>query len=456
MLCFADSLTGNKNEFVPRDSGKVSIYWCGPTVYDIPHLGHARSSLAFDVLVRYLKWSGYEVTAVSNITDIDDKIIERAATEGTTEPELARLYEEKYIEEMDRLDIIRPDYRPRATEYIDEMIAIIQDLVNRDMAYSTSSGVYFSVEKLDDYGALAHQSLDQLRENAGTRVEVDTEKQDPLDFALWKAAKPDEPAWESPWGLGRPGWHIECVAMSLDLLGDDFDIHGGGDDLMFPHHENERAECVGCDRLFARTWVHNGMVQVDNEKMSKSLGNFLTLNELLSSWDPRALRLLVLQTHYRRTMEINEDGMEAATAALDRLDSFERRIDGMDLPKMGPATDVIEKFRTAMDDDLGTAGGLAIIFDAVRAANSALDNSNLEKTSSLVGAVHELLAVLGISLLKAGNDGEDAEKINALVEARSKAKAAKDFVEADRIREELSNRGIILEDGPSGTTWYRN
>ena len=455
MLCFTDSLTGNKSEFVPRDSGKVSIYWCGPTVYDIPHLGHARSSLAFDILVRYLRWSGYEVTAVSNITDIDDKIIERAANEETTESELARLYEQKYVDEMDRLNIIHPDHRPRATEYIDEMVAIIQDLVDRDMAYTTSSGVYFSVDKLIGYGKLAHQSLDQLREGSGVRVEVDTEKQDPLDFALWKAAKPGEPTWESPWGSGRPGWHIECVAMSLDILGDDFDIHGGGDDLVFPHHENERAECVGCDRLFARTWIHNGMVLVDGEKESKSLGNFRTLAELLDAWDPRALRLLVLQTHYRRTMEIDEDGMAAANAALDRLDSFERRINGVDLLQVAPDEDVVEKFRTAMNDDLGTASALAIIFDAVREANRALDAENVEIASALVAAVRELLLVLGIDLSMTSDDSADTAEIDALVAARTEAKSSKDFAEADRIREELSSRGVVLEDSPSGTIWYR-
>ncbi len=456
MLCFTDSLTGNKNEFVPRDSGKVSIYWCGPTVYDIPHLGHARSSLAFDVLVRYLRWSGYEVTAVSNITDIDDKIIERAAKEGTTESELAQLYEQKYVDEMDRLNIVHPDHRPRATEYISEMITVIQNLVDRGMAYTTSSGVYFSVGKLNGYGALAHQSLDQLREGSGVRVEVDTEKQDPLDFALWKAAKPGEPTWESPWGSGRPGWHIECVAMSLDILGDDFDIHGGGDDLVFPHHENERAECVGCDRLFARTWVHNGMVLVGDEKMSKSLGNFRTLAELLDAWDPRALRLLVLQTHYRRTMEINEDGMTAANAALDRLDSFERRVTGVDLLQTTPDESVVEKFKTAMDDDLGTASALAVIFDAVREANRALDTEDIESASALVSAVRELLLVLGVELSTTSDNSSDAEEIDSLVAARTEAKLSKDFAEADRIREELSSRGVVLEDGPSGTIWYRS
>jgi cysteinyl-tRNA synthetase len=317
VLRLTNSLTGDKVEFTPRDPGKASVYWCGPTVYDAPHVGHARSTLAFDILVRYLRWTGLDVTAVSNITDIDDNIIARAAEEGTTEPELARRFEEIFIAEMDRLDIAHPDLRPRATEYVGPMVDIIGQLVDRGMAYATDSGVYYDVDRLDGYGALAGQTIEQLREGAGARIEVDEDKTDPLDFALWKAAKPGEPTWDSPWGPGRPGWHIECVAMSLDLLGDGFDIHGGGDDLTFPHHENERAECLGCGRPFARLWVHNGMVQVGTEKMSKSLGNFWTLAELLDNWDPRALRLLVLQTHYRKTMEIGEDTLRTASAALE-------------------------------------------------------------------------------------------------------------------------------------------
>ena len=460
MLCFADSLTGNKNEFVPRDSGKVSIYWCGPTVYDIPHLGHARSSLAFDVLVRYLKWSGYEVTAVSNITDIDDKIIERAATEGTTEPELAKLYEEKYIEEMDRLDIIRPDYRPRATEYIDEMIAIIQDLVNRDMAYSTSSGVYFSVEKLDDYGALAHQSLDQLRENAGTRVEVDTEKQDPLDFALWKAAKPDEPAWESPWGLGRPGWHIECVAMSLDLLGDDFDIHGGGVDLVFPHHENEIAQstCAHGGETFVRYWLHNGFVNVDNEKMSKSIGNVLLVDELLKQAPGEAIRLALLNAHYRQPLDWTDRGLAQAKRMLDRLYGALRTLGDIDTdPDAVPSAE----FLAALNDDLNTPKALATLFDLARQANTASDAG---EKSHIKGALLTSADLMGLLQQSAddwfawGNgehDGIDTEEIERLIEARHNAKAYKDYAEADRIRDELASRDIFLEDGPDGTKWRR-
>jgi len=460
VLRFTDSLTGEKVDFVPREEGKASVYWCGPTVYDVPHLGHARSTLAFDLLVRYLRWTGLDVTAVSNITDIDDKIINRAADEDSTEPEVARRYEVTFIEQMDRLNVAHPDLRPRATEYVDRMVEVIGELVEREMAYTTDSGVYFDVDRLGEYGALVGRSVDDLREGAGARVDVDDDKADPLDFALWKAAKPGEPTWDSPWGPGRPGWHIECVAMSLHLLGDSFDIHGGGDDLVFPHHENERAEALGCGRPFARYWVHNGMVQVDGEKMSKSLGNFTTLAGLLDTWDPRALRLLVLQTHYRRTMEIGSTTLDQSAAALARLDQFSDRMANADLPEVGPDADVVARFRAAMDDDLGSPQALAVIFDAVRDANRALDAEDDNAAAALSTAALELVGVLGLVLGRAaptdasGNSDDDAE-IDALVDRRLDAKAKKNFGEADRIRDELTARGVVLEDTPRGTAWRR-
>ena len=461
MLRFTDSLTGKKVEFTPRDPGKASVYWCGPTVYDDPHLGHARSTLAFDVLVRYLRWSDYDVCAVSNITDIDDKIINRAAAEGGSEPEVAGRYEASFIGQMDRLNVAHPDLRPRATEYVDKMVEIIADLVDREMAYTTDSGVYFDVDRLDDYGALVGRSVEDLREGAGARVEVDDDKNDPLDFALWKAAKPGEPTWDSPWGPGRPGWHIECVAMSLHLLGDGFDIHGGGDDLVFPHHENERAEALGCGRAFARHWVHNAMVQVDGEKMSKSLGNFTTLDDLLNTWDPRALRLLVLQTHYRRTMEVGSTTLDQSAAALARLDKFADRMAGSDLPEAEPDADVVTRFRTTMDDDLGSPQALAVIFDAVRDANRALDAEDDSTTAELHAAAIELAGVLGLELGSAAapardvQDDAEAAEIDDLVDQRLAAKAAKNYGKADRIRDKLTARGIILEDSARGTSWHR-
>jgi cysteinyl-tRNA synthetase len=461
VLRFTDSLTGKKVEFTPRDPGRASVYWCGPTVYDDPHLGHARSTLAFDVLVRYLRWSGYDVCAVSNITDIDDKIINRAAAEGSSEPDVAHRFETSFIGQMDRLNVAHPDLRPRATEYVDRMVEVIGDLVDQGMAYTTDSGVYFDVDRLDDYGALVGRSVEDLREGAGARVEVDDDKADPLDFALWKAAKPGEPTWDSPWGPGRPGWHIECVAMSLHLLGDGFDIHGGGDDLVFPHHENERAEALGCGRAFARHWVHNGMVQVDGEKMSKSLGNFTTLDDLLNTWDPRALRLLVLQTHYRRTMEVGSTTLDQSAAALARLDKFADRMAGADLPEADPDADVMNRFRAVMDDDLGSPQALAVIFDAVRDANRALDAEDDSTAAGLHAAAIHLAGVLGLELGSAAapartdeDDAADAE-IDDLVDQRLVAKAAKDYGRADRIRDQLTARGIVLEDSARGTSWHR-
>ena len=456
MLRFTDSLTGKKTEFVPRDPGKASVYWCGPTVYDLPHLGHARSTLAFDVLVRYLRWSGYEVCSASNITDIDDKIIARAASEGSTEPDVAARFEKAFIDQMDLLNVAHPDLRPRATEYVEQMIAVVADLVDRDMAYMTDSGVYFSVERLPEYGALVNRSLEDLREGAGARIDIDGDKADPLDFALWKAAKEDEPSWNSPWGPGRPGWHIECVAMSLDLLGDGFDIHGGGDDLIFPHHENERAEALGCERAFATHWVHNGMVQVGGEKMSKSLDNFTTLCDLLEAWDPRALRLLVLQTHYRRTMEIGSDTLDQATAALGRLDTFTDRVAIVGLLVSEPDPTVVEHFRSAMDDDLGTPAAVAVLFDTVREANRAIDIED-DTAAALASAVATLSSVLGLDLGSRGPSTPDPEatEIDGLVASRSAAKSAGDYAEADRIRDTLTVRGIQLKDNPTGTTWRR-
>ena len=459
MLRFTDSLTGEKAPFTPREEGKVSVYWCGPTVYDDPHLGHARSTLAFDVLVRYLRWSGYDVLAVSNITDIDDKIINRAAEEGTDEPAVATRFEASFIGQMDRLNIAHPDLRPRATEFVDRMVEVVADLVEHGMAYTTDSGVYFDVDRLDGYGALVGRSVGDLRDGAGARVDVDDDKDDPLDFALWKAAKPGEPTWDSPWGPGRPGWHIECVAMSLHLLGDGFDIHGGGDDLVFPHHENERAEALGCGRTFARYWVHNGMVQVDGEKMSKSLDNFTTLSALLDAWDPRVLRLVVLQTHYRRTMEIGSTTLDQASAALTRLDKFADRMAAADLPEAEADPDAVAQFREAMDDDLGSPQALAVVFDAVRDANRALDAEDDATAATLAAAVLELSAALGLKLGSSAAperaDDGDTEEIDALVDRRLAARTARDFGEADRIRDDLAARGIVLEDGPQGTSWHR-
>ncbi len=460
MIRLTDTLSGQKVALETRDPGKVGIYWCGPTVYDVPHLGHARSALAWDVLTRYLRYRGYEVTLVRNVTDIDDKIIARAASEGTDEPTVAARYEQIYVDQLDRLGIVAPDLTPHATEFVPQMIDVIERLVEQGRAYVIAgSGVYYDVSSLPDYGSLVHRSADDLRDGAGARVEVDERKDDPLDFALWKVAKPGEPTWPSPWGPGRPGWHIECVAMALELLGAGFDIHGGGDDLVFPHHENERAEAVGCGHAFARYWVHNGMVQVDGEKMSKSLGNFTTLADLLERYDPRSFRVLVLQTHYRKTMEIDPTTIEQASSALDRLDALARRAAAAGYPLV-PAPDpsgldpeLRDAFEAAMDDDLGTPAALGAVFDSVRRANAALD-SEAADAGVLVATVMTLAAALGLKLVAESGAGDT--DIDRLVALRQEARSARDFAEADRLRDELTGRGVVLEDTPAGPVWRRH
>src|SRR6476620_7601965 len=325
MVRIHDSLARRAVELTTREPGRVSMYVCGPTVYDVPHVGHGRTALVYDVVRRYLEWLGNAVTFVGNVTNVEDKIIARAAAEGTSERELADRYEQAYWDELARLGVRRPDEVPRATEFIEPMVDLIRELVDGGHAYVIEGeGVYFSVGSYARYGELSGRRLDDLLENAGARVEVDEQKRSPVDFALWKAAKPGEPDWESPWGRGRPGWHIECSAMSLSILGDGFDLHGGGDDLVFPHHENEIAQAEGAGHSFARHWLHSGMVTVSGEKMSKSLGNFTTLKDALDAHGPRAFRFLVASTHYRRQMEINDEALRAAKAALDGFDALAR------------------------------------------------------------------------------------------------------------------------------------
>ena len=452
-----------------RDPGKVSFYACGPTVYDHPHLGHARQALTYDVLRRYLEWRGVEVRHVANVTDIDDNIINRANTEGLTEPQVAERWEAVYIEVMDELNILHPHDRPHATEFVDEMVAFIETLVSNGSAYTTDSGVYLRVRSVPGYGDLVHRSFDELAAGSGARVEVDEFKEDPLDFALWKSAKPDEPTWPSPWGPGRPGWHIECVAMSLGILGDGFDLHGGGDDLVFPHHTNERAEAIAAGRSFAQHWLHNAMLNVGGEKMAKSLGNFRTVRDLLDEHplNARALRLLLLQTHYRKTMEVNAEVMSQARAGIERIDAMARRANAAGTSLDGTRRDTasLEAFAAAMDNDLGTPEAIAVIFDTVRKANTALDASRTSDTAevaSLVATVIDLAGALGIGVGgprgaedSMGAADSDNDKIEALVAARSRAREVKDFTEADRLRGELTALGVVVEDTPSGPIWHR-
>ncbi len=454
MLLF-DTLTNTKRELELRDPGKVSIYACGPTVYDAPHLGHARSAITFDVLRRYLEWRGLEVHHVANVTDIDDNIIERAQREGTTEPEVAGTWEAAYNDAMRALNVLDPHDTPHATGYVEPMVELIGELVDRGAAYRTESGVYLSVSAVPDYGALVHRDPAELRESAGARVDVDEAKADPLDFVLWKPAKPGESTWPSPWGEGRPGWHIECAAMSLRLLGPGFDIHGGGDDLAFPHHENERAEAVAAGHQFARHWMHHAMLNVSGEKMSKSLGNFTTVAQVLERHDGRALRLLMLQTHYRKTMEVGPEAMAQAEAGLDRLDALVRRAAaaGIDVTVGERDQPTVDAFVEAMEDDLGTPKALAAAFGLVGRANRALDAGDPE-AATLVATVVELFEVLGISAAAAAHGGDD-EGIQELVDRRERARAERDFATADALRDELQAMGVEVEDTPSGPVWRR-
>jgi cysteinyl-tRNA synthetase len=449
VLRIHDTAEGRLVELATRDEGRVAMYVCGPTVYDDPHIGHGRYALVFDVVRRYLQWRGYDVRFVSNVTDIDDKIIDRAAREGRSWDDVAREYEDVWYETMDRLGVARPDDNPHATGYVDRMVELIADLETRGHAYLTADGVYFDVDTLPGYGLLARQPLDSLR--AGARVEVDEQKRTPLDFALWKAAKPGEPSWPSPWGPGRPGWHIECTVMALDLLGEGFDVHGGGADLAFPHHENERAQALGAGRPFARHWLHNAHIVMGGEKMSKSLGNVRSLVDLVDTYDPRAYRLLVLSSHYRTQMEVSDGALGAQVSALERLDAFARRTAG--LPATEPDEATLARFRERMDDDFDTPSATAVLFEAVRAANAALDEGHTAAAATLAGAVGELCRAVGLEL---GTGGEPLdEKTLDLMARRDRARAGRDFAAADAYRDELRALGWVVEDAPEGTRVHR-
>ena len=465
MLQLHDTATGEVAPLRLREPGRVSMYVCGPTVDGVPHLGHGRFSLVFDVLRRYLVFVGLEVTYVSNITDIEDKIIARANAEGVPISEFTAANEALWWEAMDALGVLRPDETPHATAYVEQMVALVEELVARGVAYETGDGVYLSVMDVPGYGLLAHQSLDSLR--SGARVEADEEKRSPLDFALWKKAKKGEPFWESPWGKGRPGWHTECVVMSLDLLGDGFDLHGGAVDLIFPHHENERAQAVAVGRDFAHHWVHNGWVTMDGEKMSKSLGNFTSLTDLLERSDPRAYRLLVLRSHYRKPIEVTPDTVVDAEAGLARLDEMARRFGIADLLASGPVIDpaaspatgspdddieaeAVARFRTRMDDDLDTPGALATVFDLVRQANHAADAGELAGAARSATTAALLAAALGLRFgadVTAEVDPATADRVRR----RDEARAGRRWDEADTLRGELEESGWVVEDGPEGT-----
>lgn len=421
------------------------MYVCGPTVYGPPHLGHGRFSLVFDVLRRYLEWCGLEVTYVSNITDIDDAIIAKGQAEGRDPAEVAVEFEGVWYEGMGLIGVKAPTHDPHATAYVDQMVAMIAELVEAGRAYETSDGVYLATEGIEGYGTLARQPLDSLR--AGARIEVSDEKRSPLDFVLWKKAKPGEPTWDSPWGPGRPGWHTECVVMSLELLGDGFDLHGGGQDLAFPHHENEWAQAKALGRPFARHWVHNGFVEVAGEKMSKSLGNFTDLLDLAHSTDPRAYRFLVLQAHYRSPVEVNPTTTAAASAALGKLDALARRMVGVDAAEADEAE--LARFRDRMDDDLDTPAVLAQLFGLVTRADTTLDDDDPATAAVAWATVGELTGAVGIEITEAG--GAVPEAVADLARRRDEARAAKDWGAADALRDEIRAQGFEVEDTPEGT-----
>jgi cysteinyl-tRNA synthetase len=468
MLRLHDTATGSVRPLELREPGEVSLYVCGPTVYGPPHIGHGRFTLVFDVLRRYLTFSGLAVRHVSNVTDVEDKIIDRAAREGRTEAEVAADCEAEWWSAMDALGALRPYAVPHATAYVSGMVDLIEDLVDKGAAYETADGVYMSVETVPDYGLLAHQPLSSLR--AGARVEATEGKRSPLDFVLWKKAKPGEPQWETPWGPGRPGWHTECVVMSLDLLGEGFDLHGGGQDLMFPHHENERAQAVADGKVFARHWVHNGMVTVGGEKMAKSLHNFATIADLLAAHDSRAYRLLVLRAHYRRPIEVTPDTVADAEKALARLDGLARRLslpdplaaaDGGELVRAqavaaapsGVDEEAVDRFCQRMDDDLDAPGAMADVFELVGRAHAAADGGDWARATRLGTTVAVLAGALGLQLRGDATELDDATR--RMVAARDEARAARDFARADAIRDELTGAGWVVEDGPEGTVVRR-
>ncbi|MEJ2362144.1 MAG: cysteine--tRNA ligase [Gammaproteobacteria bacterium] len=460
MLEIYNSLTRSQSPFVPIDPLNVRMYVCGMTVYDYCHIGHARVLVVFDVLYRYLcsVYGREHVTYIRNITDIDDKIIARANENQETIQVLTDRFITAMHEDAAAIGVLPPNEEPRATVYMEQIISMIQALVDKGFAYAASNGdVYYDVSKFEAYGRLSGRQLEDLR--AGARVEIDEAKDDPLDFVLWKAAKPGEPQWDSPWGAGRPGWHIECSAMSTHCLGTHFDIHGGGMDLQFPHHENEIAQsCAATDDQFANVWMHNGFVRVDDEKMSKSLGNFFTIREVLKRYDPEVLRYFILTSHYRSPLNYSDQHLENAKSALTTLYTALRGIEAIPAPTDNPYR---TRFIKAMDNDLATPEAQAVLFDLAHEINR-VRNSEPVRAAELAGELVSLGGLLGllerspdVFLQAGGGDGLSAAEIEGLILERKQARAARNFQRADEIRDSLQQQGIVLEDGPQGTTWRR-
>jgi len=467
-LVLYNDLTRTKEPFVPLKEGNVGFYSCGPTVYDFFHIGNARPFIVFDVLRRYLEYSGYEVTFVQNFTDIEDKMINRANQEGITVKQLADRFIEEYYKDADALGIRRATHNPKATEHMPEIIALIEKLVEKGHAYATDGDVFFDVGSFPSYGVLAKQSLEELQ--SGARVEINERKRHPLDFALWKAKKEGEPSWPSPWGEGRPGWHIECSAMSMKYLGETLDIHSGGTDLTFPHHENEVAQAeAATGKPFVRYWIHNGYLLIDKEKMSKSLGNFLTARAALQKYPAKAIRLFMLSAHYRSPINFSEESLNQSLGAVERLENCwsdleharknrKTTTDGSRNEFEALFKEYENRFTTAMDDDFNTAAALGILFEAVKTVNTylketqTLEESFLESAAEFFRKIDSVMGVLG---LDAATGEEDAAEIEGLIAERNAARKNKDFKRSDTIRDDLAARGILLEDTPDGTKWKK-
>jgi cysteinyl-tRNA synthetase len=480
MMRIYNTLHGKKEELVPLNAGRIGIYACGVTVYDLCHIGHARSAIVFDVMRRYLAFKGFAVKYIRNFTDIDDKIINRAKQEGISWDEVARKYTAEYYLDMDRLGVGRADLEPKATEHITEIVQIVKGLVDKGYAYAVGGDVYFEVRKFADYGKLSKRDLEDML--AGARVEVDERKRNPMDFALWKSSKEGEPSWDSPWGPGRPGWHIECTAMSIKHLGESFDIHGGGADLIFPHHENELAQSEAyTGKPFVRYWVHNGFITIDKEKMSKSLGNFFTIREILDKFDPEVVRFFLLSTHYRSPIEFSDESLREAELSIDRYystlvriedflkEAHEREQQTKEERSLGETLDVfMNKFSEAMDDDFNTALALGNLFELIREVNRYLDSKPsgpkakeiVTKARNLLGTAGGILNIFN-KLPEEWNDALMQTKkipytksdILGKIGQRQEARQKKDWLAADAVRKELEAQGVILEDKKDGTTW---
>ena len=455
MLRIHNSLTKLKQDFKPLKENKIGIYVCGVTVYDLCHIGHARTFVNFDVIVRYLRYRGYDVTYVRNITDIDDKIIRRANERGVSVRELAEQYITEMHRDFDRLGIKRPDLEPKATENIAEIISLVQRLIDNGNAYVADNGdVVFNIDSFPQYGALSGQKLEELQ--AGARIEIERSKHNPLDFVLWKMSKPGEPSWPSPWGDGRPGWHIECSAMNSKFLGTTFDIHGGGSDLIFPHHENEIAQsCCAFHTPYVNYWMHSGMVMINEEKMSKSLNNFFTIRDVLKEYDEESTRFFLMSGQYRSALNYSKENLDKARAGLNRLYTTLRDVKVSEPAEQNDA--YVEKFCSFMDDDFNTPGAIAVLFDLAKQINKETG----ARASLLAGRLKQLGEVLGIlqqdpeAFLKSGTDNQDESLIEDLIRQRNEARKARDFAKADAARDRLKELGVVLEDGPQGTTWHR-